>query len=227
MLKVNIILIIILLTVTLGLIYYFKINKKTIGDIKKEGFVLHRQFLDSQYCDRIMMTVNTEMFNKKKEEFFTNGSNRKNIALPLDENIKPIISIICKKVGILSEYKNPVLVECGIKLSYPNANKSNWINKNNNIKTYLVNLDKNTTQVYSGSHVNKKSKEIVNIDCDRGDMFVLDNRIIKREIENDSKIIKPVFYFSVKEDNEKDNNKDNIYALKSEYRGKVNLKKIL
>ena len=226
MLKLNIIIIVILVGL-IGIFFYFKNKNNIIGNLKEDGYVLHRQFLDSNYCDRIMMTVNTEMFNKSKEEHFTEGKNRKNIALPLDENIKPIISIICKKSNILSEYKKPIMVDCGILLSYPKAEKTKWSEKSKikNKKTVMIHLDNNDgkdniTQIYAGSHKNKGSKKLVNIKCNRGDMYTLDDRIIRRETDNNGENIKPLFYFSIKDD---DNNIEENNVLKSEYRGKVYL----
>jgi len=225
--KINIIFGVLLLIVISCLIFYFK-NKKMIGNIKEKGFILHREFLDSQYCDRIMMTVNTEMFNKNKEEFFTNGVNRRNIALPLDENIKPILTMICKKSEIISKIKNPVIIECGILLTYPNSKNTDWESKNSKTKTFMIILDgtkdkNNITQFYSGSHLNKETKELVEYQCGRGDMYVYDNRIIRRHTGNFSKTIRPIFYFSVTDDKEFIGQKNNNNVLKSEYRGKVKL----
>ena len=61
--------VLLLITISFFVIFYFK-NKMAIGNIKEKGYILHKEFLDSQYCDRIMMSVNTEMFNKNREEFF-------------------------------------------------------------------------------------------------------------------------------------------------------------
>ena len=227
--------VLLLITISFFVIFYFK-NKMLIGNIKEKGYILHKEFLESQYCDRIMMSVNTEMLNKNKEEFFTNGSKRRNIALPLDENIKPILIMICKKSSIISNIKNPVMIECGILLAYPNSKDTKWESKKSKTKTFMINLDatkdeNNMTQLYAGSHLNKETKELIEFKCNRGDMYAYDNRVVKRQTGNYSETIKPVFYFSIIDDKDLSENdilsKDSNNTLKSEYRGKVDLKKIL
>lgn len=215
--------------------FLFKKNKK-YGCIKEEGFVMIKNILNQEDCDKIMMTVNTEMLNKNKEEFFVNsGYNRKNIALPIDENIKHCIFIIINKINhiIKSDFKNPALVECGVSLSYPNSKNQEWTKKLEDDKMYTVFIslddiskEEGVTQVQPKTHIkNNDSKTLVNLKCERGDMYILNSKVLQRDIRNNSNLIRPTFYFSIKDDNNKKlGNK--ILTLKSEYKGKILLKKI-
>ena len=60
------------------------------------------------------------------------------------------------------------MIECGILLSYPNSKDTKWESKKSKTKTFMINLDSskdenNTTQFYAGSHLNKESKELIEV----------------------------------------------------------------
>lgn len=240
--------------ITIISIYYYTYNKY---NLKENGYIIIKNILNQEVCDRIMMTVNMEMIEKTREEvFILSSKNRKHLALPIDENIKYAIGIVCKKIDhiIDKNFKDPVIAECGIFLSYPGCNNQNWHRDsekkdgNGNLFTFSVALDdinevNGPLQLYNKSHklpedkyemLNLKKEDLFNnkhfkkvsATCQRGDLIAWNSNIIHRGSKNNGNNIRPLFYFSIL-DNSKIRPKGPTYTLKSKYKGKVNLKEII
>ena len=239
------------------LIFYFNISKIKLNELDTKGYLILPKMVNQEDCDKVMMTVNMEMIEKKKEEYYIlSPKKRKHLALPLDENIKYVVKIISRKIRpvIDNYFKNPTIIECAIFLSYPGCDNQNWhrdsSKKLNNEKLLTIAVSLNDIdkvngplQLYEGSHnypeneykkLNHSKDKLfdtsrykqVSATVNRGDIIIWDSNIIHRGSKNNGNFIRPLFYFSLI-DKDTEIPDEIAGALKSEYRGKVDLDKII
>ncbi len=250
MLKINkYVIIFLILIVIIYFIYKFTLKYYYFNFFKTNGYLFMKDYFSDKECNDIFLVINKEL-GSIDSEYTWNENNRKNLRVPLHNEIIDIIKKVYNDINLKKIWQkytpHTVLSELSVFLSYPKAINQPWHRDINlesgygNMITIGVALDDitenmgplelypKTTQV-NDSKINdlflKNKYQKKKMICQKGDLIIWDSKIIHRGGKNISSSIRPLFYFSFLEGN-KPKPRDATYSLKSIYKGKIFVSKL-